>query len=309
MNTESKQVSNTNATVDKRQQGIIMVLAQMSKSNGDGNDGRPRQLTNWHGTIHPVCFKGHMRKVAEDHDSIVFKALAKRAGITEDEYDNFRIMESKHRGFGVGKDPSEAVKELLSLTKEEIIKHYWDHRMFGSTLLEKNDDKTKKNQTRRFISTGCTTMTHLVSVAPINIIDDQIIRRYPIEDKHVDSQTGTFGSTSVVQHGLYVGTYSYNPWYANGVTEKDLNLFKSLVIHAFGLSQSASRPSSSVIKVIHVTHPDCIGNERQFQAFVEACKPKLIPGISMPTSMKDYEMPNIEECAKIIPNADVVELD
>jgi Cas7 group CRISPR-associated protein Csh2 len=294
--------------VQKRQQGIVWVEVNMSNPNGNGNDGRPRQLPDGKGTIHPVCFKAKIRSAIHDRDSIVFKTLAYRVGIEEKDFDNYRIVESKHRGFGQDVDATNAAKQLLKLSDDDVKKHYWDHRMFGSTILENNPDKEKSGEKRRILRTGCVTLTHLVSVAPIHIVDDQIAKRFPMDGKLLEKGNGTFGSTSVVEHGLYIGTYTYNPLFAEGVSEKDLELFKALVLDAFGISQSSSRSAASVVKVLHITHNDCIGNERQFNAFCNAVKPTVKSGVTIPASLDDYDFPSVKDASTVFTTASVEEL-
>jgi Cas7 group CRISPR-associated protein Csh2 len=298
---------NSEGNVQKRQQGIIWVEVNMTNPNGNGNDGRPRQLPDGRGTIHPVCFKAKIRTSIQDQESLAFVHLMAKSGISEKDFDRYRIMECKNRGFGHDIDASTAVKKLLALSDEKIQAHYWDHRIFGSTLLENNEDKSTKGEVRRITRTGCVTMTHLVSVAPIHIVDDQIVKRFPFGKKHVEGETGTFGSTSVVQHGLYVGMYTYNPLFAEGVTEEDLNLFKTLIVDSFGLSQSANRSAASVIKVLHVTHSDCIGNEREFSQFYNAMIPRLKAGITVPSSLEDYDFVK-PDFAKAFSKAEVISL-
>ena len=137
---------NSEENVQKRQQGIIWVEVNMSNPNGNGNDGRPRQLPDGRGTIHPVCFKAKMRTAIQDQESLTFAHIMAKAGISEKDFDRYRIMESKNRGFGHDIDASKAVKQLLALSDEEIQDHYWDHRIFGSTLLENNEDKSTKGE-------------------------------------------------------------------------------------------------------------------------------------------------------------------
>ena len=317
-----KSSANSTSSVQKKQMGIIYIEATRSNPNGNASDGRPRQLPDELGEISPVCVKSKMRQMIRDKDSLSFLATMEKLGIPESDFDRFRIMESKHRGFGHDVSATEAVKRLGNMSAEEISKQFWDCRMFGATQLQNSDDagdaenaeetekKSKKDKEKslNFKRTGCVSMTSLLSVEKIHIIDSGILKTYPPSLKHTKTDTSTFGSMSVVQHALYVGRYVYSPIFAEGVTEDDLKLFKFLMLESFGMIVSASRASASVLKVVNVTFNDCFGNDREFGRFYNAMIPKKKQGIEIPNSIMDYEFASVSEAAKLFSNATVEEI-
>lgn len=234
----------------------IILAFEVSNANPNGdpnNDNRPRQLPNGQGIIS----NGSMKRKIRDFmlsDSEYLKDILNKLGISEQEYkENYNILESENRGF-YDKNFKEGIdafnqhyNSLLKekgefIAKQEVIKKYFDVRVFGSVYLI---DKNLKHR-----DCGAVTVSDFESYSPIETYSNKIVRsNSPDQAKDFD-KTGNknqFGEQHFVKYGLYGGYININQAQAikNSVTQKDINLLCNIIPYIFTTSQSACRPVSS----------------------------------------------------------------
>ena len=291
--------------LNKRMFGIVIVECDLSNPNGNPDeDNTPRLLLDDHGMISPVCMKHRIRELLEDHDSITWKYLQNKLDLNEEE---FFIWESALKGYDVD-GPVEAKKEWDKLVKkngpEALLKRFWDMRVFGTTALEKGE---KGKNALNFKRTGVATVTALTSILPLEIISQTITKGNPLRPKLMEKGQGDIApfGFKIVRHGLYVGQYVINPFRAHhtNTSEKDIEVFKTLLPYAFSNSTSASRAGVRVVQAIHATHsnPLCSFNEGDLFNY---CVPQTeLEGPS--TSLDDYSFRSINDIQSAFPDIDV----
>jgi CRISPR-associated protein Csd2 len=310
MSTKKK---NVDGLLKQRGFGIVVVEANMSTPNGDPDSGNlPRMTPEGFGVITDVCLKHRIREIISDHNNPCWEVIRDTYGLDDN---SFYIFETKDRGFD-SENEKEAIKTLKKFVKDHgtdgFFNRFWDARVFGATVLEDSKDRKDKNvaEMPRITKTGCVQVTPLKSVAPINVIELNIAKANPLDFKNAEKGTGTFGSKSVVEHALYTGALTINPFvaYKTGTTEKDIKLFKKLISHAFSTSTAASRADVKVRNVFYIEHSDVLGNSKLETKLANATKPVVKEGVENPTSIDDYVFPTLVDIQKIMGKTKVVDL-
>jgi CRISPR/Cas system type I-B associated protein Csh2 (Cas7 group RAMP superfamily) len=115
----------------------------------------------------------------------------------------------------------------------------------------------------------------------------------------------------VVRHGLYAMPFFVNPAIAvkTGMTADDLSLLKFLIPYAYTQTTSAIRPFINVLHAWYAEHKSPLGSCPD-GLLVDALTPKVVAGISEPSSLADYEVPTASGMAEEIKNrfASIVDL-
>jgi len=301
--------------ISKRSFGVIVAECVKSNPNGDpdAND-MPRTMSDGHGFITPQCQKHRIRDLLSDHeDNVVWDYLVKELQLNEED---FFIWESPLKGFSVS-TPSKAQVEWKKLFKEKgkdgFLKRFFDTRIFGCTSLEGKEDK---KDALRFTRQGCISMSPMSSVLPIEIIVQTLVKANPLTQKGIDNAQGTPcpHALKIVRHGVYVGTYVINPAKAHytKTTEKDIEVFKSLLPYHLSASTAALRSNVRTVQVFHADHDNVLGSFNESD-FYEFCKPEVIDkkmveqGIPS-TSLDQYHLKTIEEIKERFPKVKVIGL-
>jgi len=288
-----------------RMSGAIVIEANNSNANGDPDGDGPRIDPLGYGWISYMAFRAKFRNVLEDAENPVAKYLFETLKLDPEQY---RIFESRAKGFP-GADGLNALKMLTQYVKENgnegLLKRYWDIRLFGTTALEE-----KGTDAVKFTRTGCLQISHLFTVHPVEVISATIAKKAPLDAKNAEAGNGTFGNQALrfVRHGLYVGSYNFNPGdaYKTGATSEDLELFKMLAPRAFELCPSAARTGVRTVAVFHAEHSSPIGSFN-VSAFLDACRPKVKEGVESPLSLADYDMPSLD-AINSVPGVNAVQL-
>ncbi len=287
----------------KRSFGVVFVESILSNYNGDPDaDDMPRTLIDGHGLITPVCFKHRIRDLLTDHNGPTWEYLKTQLGLDDDAY---FIWESALKGYDVNTPLEAKNKYWQKMVKKEgyeyLIKRFWDMRVFGTTALE-----TKGEDSLNFTRTGCVSVSPLISLAPVEIINNTITKGNPLEPKLMEKDQGTIApfGFKVARHAVFSGFYVINPSKAHytNTTEKDIKIFKSLIPYAFSNSTAASRSGVNVVQAIHVDHDNPLGsfNESEFYNF---CRPTFEGGRSV--SISQYKFRTKEEIEKRFPDLTV----
>jgi len=291
------------SNLKRRSFGIFVVDSVLSNYNGNPDeDDMPRMTDDGYGLISPVCAKHRIRELIEDHKGVTWEYFKKELSLDDD---GFFIWESALKGYDV-KNPIEAKVHWRELVKndgeEALVKRFWDMRVFGTTALE-SKDKDSLN----FKRTGCISVSPLISLLPVEIINQTITKGNPLEPKLMEAGQGTIApfGFKVARHGLFVGCYVINPSKAHytNTTEKDIDVFKALLPYAFSNSTAASRSGVRVVQVIHANHSNPLGSFNESE-FFEFCKPLTEMDIPS-TSMNDYNFRSIGEIKKVFSDVDI----
>ena len=268
----------------KRVTGLLVIEAVNSNPNGDPDrEGDPRQRPNGLGEISPVSFKRKLRDLLEDPASPFFSSLPEEYSKNADKY---RILESR------GRDRDEIKKDMGDTTigkfdqkkflDSDFVKKYWDARVFGNTFLEEKADKG-------FIKTGAVIFGVGVSISPIQIVRHTNTNKAGVE---ADKQQGMAPlAYRIVEHGVYYMPFFINPNYAykTGCTEKDIELLKLLIPHAYEQTRSAIRPDVRLRHAWYIEHKDNLGSCPDYQ-IIEALSPRRIGNVPQASnSWQDYE--------------------
>ncbi len=170
----------------------------------------------------------------------------------------FDILESRERDW----------KKLSAEFKDgAFINKYWDGRIFGNTVLEKEMDKGT-------IKTGVVQFGLGLSVAPIEIERHTNTKVAPAEPGKKQGMAPM--GYRFVPHGVYWMPFFVNPSMAHksGCTAADIELLKKLIPHAYAHTRSHARPFVELRHAWYCEHSNPLGSCSDF-ALIDALKPKL----------------------------------
>lgn len=291
--------------------GLIIIEARNSNPNGDPDqESDPRTLdVDGRGVISPVSFKRKLRDIVATNGEAMAIARTQLKLSTGDGANAYGILESRER----------RRDEIKAMDADAFKRAYWDARVFGNTFLESLKDKdssndkeeepkakkgkTAKAETRNlshFISTGAVQFGVGVSIARIEIDRMTLTNKAGVEEGK-DRGMAPLGFR-VVRHGLYAMPFFVNPAIAvkTGMTADDLSLLKFLIPYAYTQTTSAIRPFINVLHAWYAEHKSPLGSCPD-GLLVDALTPKVVAGISEPSSLQDYKVPSdsdIEETVK-----------
>ncbi|MGB7324033.1 MAG: type I CRISPR-associated protein Cas7 [Rubripirellula sp.] len=260
--------------------GLIIIEARCSNPNGDPDqESEPRTIsTDGRGVISPVSFKRKLRDIVADKEGDAWKLASETLGLGEDGYE-YEILESRGR----------KRDEIIKMDAESFNKKYWDARVFGNTFLE-SMEKGDRDGKEHFISTGTVQVGVGVSIAPVEIERMTTTNKAGVEaDK--DRGMAPLGFR-VVQHAIYTMPFFVNPMMArkNGCTEKDIELLKFLIPHAYSQTASAIRPFVSVLHAWYAEHKNPLGSCPD-PLIIDAMSPTKEDSEAASTMLKDYVFP------------------
>jgi len=262
--------------LSKRSTGLIVAECSMSHYNGDPDvNDAPRVTEDNYGILSPQCLKHRTRSLIADPKSVIWDHLKDKFNLS---INTHSIWESRLKGFDAknAKEANDMARKLVREHGEEAAyKKYWDIRTFGCTALNEKDS----SDTFRFTRTGCISVAPLLTILPVEIIEQTIMKSYPLSDKYAKEEQccpAPLGM-KVARHGLFVGSYTINPRDAHKTktTEEDIELFKTLLCASLSTITSSGRSGLRIIQVLHADHdnPLCSFNE---QKFIKACTPEVV---------------------------------
>ena len=163
--------------------------------------------------------------------------------------------------------------------RKELIRRYYDVRMFGGVL---STGDYNCGQVR-----GPVQLTFARSIDPV-VPQDMAITRVAITRPGEQKET-EIGRKACVFYGLYLGKGFYSPMLGKqtGVTEEDLRLFWTALVHMFDHDRSASRGHMEMRAVVVFAHENPLGNAHAHKLF-ERLKVQRKPGVEAPRSFDDY---------------------
>jgi len=252
--------------------GLLLIDVTNSNPNGDPDrESDPRTRQDGRGEISPVSFKRKLRDLAEAKDSPLWKELAEELNLAEEGFD---ILESKRTKRA----------DIRNLSSEELLKKYWDVRVFGTTFLEEETEEKGS-----FIASGVVQFGLGVSLDPIKIERMTTTKVLPVED---DKSKGMAPlAFRIVSYGLYAMPFFINATAAQKTrcTKKDIELLLRLIPHAYKETASYVRPQVDIRYAFYVEHNRARGTYNDFR-IIEALTPVRIAGeTGSATSWKDYD--------------------
>jgi Cas7 group CRISPR-associated protein Csh2 len=168
------------------------------------------------------------------------------------------------------------------MTTEDVLKQYWDCRVFGTNFLSKKGSH---------INSGAVQFGLGTSIAPVKLLSFTHTKCCGAE-AGLDRGMAPKGY-KVVQHGLYVIPFFVNPTSAkkSNCTETDIEVFKRLIPYIFTHSISRSRNRVSIQNAWYVDLGSPLGCFNPV-SIVDQLTPtkKTDPGVPS-SSISEYTIP------------------
>jgi len=253
--------------------GLLLIDVNNSNPNGDPDrDSDPRTRQDGRGEISPVSFKRKLRDLVADKASQMWSDISGELKLPSKGYDIFEQSNVRN-------------KDLLAMKTEDFLSTYWDARIFGATVLEKENDEGKN----KHIASGVAQFGLGVSLDPVKIRRETTTKMRPVED---DKSKGMAPlAYRIVEYGLYAMPFFINATAAHKThcTKKDIELLLRLIPHAYKETASYIRPQVDIRFAFYVEHNRSRGTFNDFK-IIEALTPVRVdnaPGAAK--SWKDYD--------------------
>lgn len=157
----------------------------------------------------------------------------------------------KEAGAPEGKETVIKLENWDSVIKANL-EYYSDDRAFGRVYQDPMNEG----------STGPLQVSQFISLHPIEILELAVGCTSVANWKEKEKKNSTIGRVSVVNYGLYEGTFVCNPFHAahTGFSWEDLNKILNLVGVMWDLTQSASRTGVSHERMTLFIHDSACGS-------------------------------------------------
>lgn len=253
--------------------GLLIIDVKNSNPNGDPDrDSDPRTRQDGRGEISPVSFKRKLRDLVADKESQLWKEISEELGLSDKGYDIFEQSNVRN-------------KDLLAMNTEDFLSTYWDARIFGATVLEKENEEGKN----KHIASGVAQFGLGVSLDPIKIRRQTTTKMRPVED---DKSKGMAPlAYRIVEYGLYAMPFFINGTAAHKThcTKKDIELLLRLIPHAYKETASYIRSQVDIRYAFYVEHKGARGTFNDLK-IIEALTPvRLENAVGAASSWKDYD--------------------
>ena len=262
--------------------GLLLIEAVNSNANGDPDrDSDPRTRLDGCGEISPVSFKRKLRDLVADKESPVWKEISQKIGLSEKGFDIFEQSDVKN-------------SDLLGMTTDDFLATYWDARVFGATVLEKENEEGPN----KHIASGVVQFGLGVSLDPVKIERQTTTKKRPVQEKKSRGMAPL--AYRVVQYGLYVMPFFINATNARKThcTKKDIELLLNLIPYAYKETASYTRPQVDIRYAFYVEHNRPRSTFSDFK-IIEALTPVRIGEAGAPaTSWKDYDEDSLMKSIK-----------
>ena len=253
--------------------GLLLIEAVNSNPNGDPDrENDPRTRQDGRGEISPVSFKRKLRDLVALKDFPVWQGIAAELRLSADSYD---VFEQNTVSF----------QNLTKMKTDDFLSSYWDARVFGSTVLEKEDDDSKN----KHINSGVVQFGLGVSVDAVKI--ERLSTTKVINEGENKSKKMGPLAFRVVSYGLYVMPFFINATAAQKTrcTKLDIDLLLKLIPYAYPETASYVRPQVFVRHAFYVEHNRPRGTFSDFK-MIDMLTPRRIGGAAgAATSWRDYD--------------------
>ena len=274
-----------NAAFLNKLTGLLIIEAVNSNPNGDPDrESDPRHRANGIGEISAVSLKAKIRALVGDKEGPVWGEYSSKLGL---DAENFDILECKGRSIG----------ELRKLSTDQLLSRFWDARLFGTSLLEKEsgskDNGGNEDTFQQHIHTGALQFCTGLSCAPVKIIrNTTTIKRGVQEGKDRGMAPLAY---RIVEYGLYTMPFFLNPTVANKTkcTSKDIELLLAVLPYAYAHTASYIRPNVNIRHAWVAEHKNPLGSCPEWsitQALTPRRKPQFDPNLSA-ASFEEFDVP------------------
>lgn len=257
----------------KRGTGLLLIDVTNSNPNGDPDrDSDPRTRQDGRGEISPVSFKRKLRDLVAAKDAPVWQELSSELGLKNDEFDIFERRDVKY-------------SDLTSMKSGELLSRYWDARVFGTTLLEKEDEDSPN----KHIASGVVQFGLGVSLDPVKI--ERLTTTKVINEGEDKSKKMGPLAYRFISYGLYAMPFFINATAAQKThcTAKDIELLLRLIPHAYKETASYVRSQVDIRYAFYVEHNRARGTFNDFK-IIEALTPVRVGNTGgAANSWKDYD--------------------
>lgn len=264
---------------------VAIVSATDANPNGDPLGGnRPRETVDGYGEMTDVCIKRKIRNRLQDFGERIFVQSDDRAD------DHCGSLSERVNACSALQEECKKKNADEAKFTEVACREWMDVRAFGQVFAfgkkkEKETDKEKEKGISIGIR-GPVSIHQAVSISPIDIISDQIVRSVMNETKR-----DTMGTKHRVAFGLYKIKGSINVQLAEktGFSQKDAELIKEALKTLFENDASSARPEGSmeVCKLYWWQH-----EEKTPKVSTAAVHRSVVvtPKNDRPKSISDYEI-------------------
>lgn len=243
---------------------IAIIEAKNTNPNGDPLDSnRPRTDMDGYGLITDVAIKRKIRNRWQDMGESVYVQNSGRPG-----YDNIDTLADRLKTFAQSKGIDKLGKDTNIYNLRDLMCEEWlDVRGFGSVVAHSSIKDLSLG------ITGAVTVTFATSLAPVNIIDTQIVKSVNGDKPKGNSSksSDTMGVKHMVDYGVYVFYGSITPQTAGvtGFSEEDVEKLKVAVHTLFENDATSARPSGSlaVKELFWFTHSSSLGDVSSKRVF------------------------------------------
>jgi Cas7 group CRISPR-associated protein Csh2 len=265
-------MSEKNENTIRRATGLLVIEVVNSNPNGDPDrESDPRTRPDRKGEISPVSFKRKLRDLLEDKDGPAWQTIKTRFTPPLDA-SKFEILES----------PKRVLEKVFKEAKEgKFLPKYWDARVFGNTLLEKNAPQC--------VATGVVQFGLGLSISPI------VIERMTNTNKSPVQANKTRGMAPlayrVVEHGVYTMPFFVNASAARKTecTVQDIEILQYLIPLAYSQTSSYIRASVEIRHAWYVEHKSPLGSASDLE-LIAALTPRKRERPEEPSKRwEDYE--------------------
>lgn len=171
-------------------------------------------------------------------------------------------------------------EQLRGVTQEDMVKNYFDVRMFGAVMTTGGSSAGKV--------TGPVTIGIARSLDPVLPIDMGITRVASTREEDRDNAS-QMGNKTVVPYGLYQAVIHYQPTKDNLVTASDLQVLWTTLGMMFDWTRSAARPEINVRYLGGFSHDNPLGNAPARRLLDSVVVTKRAD-VQIPRSFADYQI-------------------
>lgn len=240
----------THTNPETRHEFVLLFDVRDGNPNGDPDmDNLPRiDPETRHGLVTDVSLK---RKVRDYVHTILGNEIfiQSRASL------NALIKEA---GEAVGEEPTGS-KRANENVQDELIKRYYDVRMFGAVL---STGQLNAGQVR-----GPAQLTFARSIDPVYQHGLTITRQARTTEERMETGTTEMGRKAIIPYGLYRAHGFFNPFLARQVSEEDLGTLWEALTNMYEFDRSAARGQIAIRGLYVFSHENKKGNTHAHKLF------------------------------------------
>ncbi len=263
-------MSHTNP--EARHEFVLLFDVKDGNPNGDPDmDNMPRiDPETRHGLVTDVSLK---RKVRDYVHIVLGKGIFVQSKVALN-----KVIEEAGEAIG---ETSSNPKVANEKVQDEMVRHYYDIRMFGAVL---STGKLNAGQVR-----GPVQLTFGRSLDPVYQHAVTITRQARTTEERMETGSTEMGRKAIVPYGLYRTHGFYNPFLARQISEDDLSTLWEALENMYEFDRSASRGEMAVRGLYVFTHENKKGNAHAHKLF-DLIKIQKASNSELPRSFGDYNV-------------------